>query len=270
MTFALYSREAPESEHNVSGIFPRTGQHPTAGPAMPNTLTSWKEIGQYLGKGVRTVQRWEREAGLPVRRLTGGSRRAVIAIPEELDAWTLAATNSNCAIEFEAIRREIAGLRSENAELKARLERVESTRTPLFVIDDVGGGPVWLRDKLAAGSQNRANSVRARIGFAITLCSLSENGFEFAGVALLERAQRSADIIRNSLEWPGYVPSSQLEELRGMLLALEFRIEHIAQGANGANGSRAGRAASPRNSALVSWPSPRSQYPESEPSARSD
>jgi hypothetical protein len=34
---------------------------------MSSTLTSWKEIGQYLGKGVRTVQRWEQQMGLPVR-----------------------------------------------------------------------------------------------------------------------------------------------------------------------------------------------------------
>jgi hypothetical protein len=51
-------------------------------------LTSWKEIAQYLGKGVRTVQRWEQELGLPVRRPTGPlSKRAVLARPDDLDAW---------------------------------------------------------------------------------------------------------------------------------------------------------------------------------------
>ena len=51
-------------------------------------LTCWKEIAQYLGKGVRTVQRWEREFGLPVRRLPLSSGKgAVIARPHELDAW---------------------------------------------------------------------------------------------------------------------------------------------------------------------------------------
>src|SRR4051812_33630088 len=33
-----------------------------------NTLQSWKEIAAYLKRGVRTVQRWERSHGLPVRR----------------------------------------------------------------------------------------------------------------------------------------------------------------------------------------------------------
>ncbi len=50
-------------------------------------LSSWKEIAAYLGKGVRTVQRWERDLGLPVRRPVDQSDRVVIALPAELDAW---------------------------------------------------------------------------------------------------------------------------------------------------------------------------------------
>jgi len=49
-------------------------------------LNSWKEIAAYVGRGVRTVQRWERELGLPVRRPLG-SRRAVMALRQEIDAW---------------------------------------------------------------------------------------------------------------------------------------------------------------------------------------
>jgi hypothetical protein len=49
-------------------------------------LTSWKEIAAYLGKGVRTVQRWETELGLPVRR-PGSERHIVLALPTELDDW---------------------------------------------------------------------------------------------------------------------------------------------------------------------------------------
>ena len=37
--------------------------------ADPDRLNGWKEIAGFLGKGVRTVQRWERELGLPVHRL---------------------------------------------------------------------------------------------------------------------------------------------------------------------------------------------------------
>jgi hypothetical protein len=50
-------------------------------------LNSWKEIANYLGRGVRTVQRWERDLGLPVHRPKGKDRSAVLAFPEELNAW---------------------------------------------------------------------------------------------------------------------------------------------------------------------------------------
>jgi hypothetical protein len=51
-------------------------------------LSCWKEIAQYLGKGVRTVQRWEREFGLPVRRPKGiQCKSAVLADPQDLDVW---------------------------------------------------------------------------------------------------------------------------------------------------------------------------------------
>ena len=41
----------------------------------------------YLGRGVRTVQRWEREEGLPVHRLAHEKRGTVYAHREEIDAW---------------------------------------------------------------------------------------------------------------------------------------------------------------------------------------
>jgi len=50
-------------------------------------LNSWKEIAAYLGRGVRTVQRWEQELGLPVRRPRGKERSAVIALKPDIDHW---------------------------------------------------------------------------------------------------------------------------------------------------------------------------------------
>lgn len=48
-------------------------------------LTSWKEVAAYLGKGVRTVQRWERHDGLPIRRITGTTK--IVVRRDELDHW---------------------------------------------------------------------------------------------------------------------------------------------------------------------------------------
>jgi TolB-like protein/tetratricopeptide (TPR) repeat protein len=50
-------------------------------------LGSWKEIAGYLGRSVKTCQRWERELGLPVRRLDGTPKAHVFASRDELDTW---------------------------------------------------------------------------------------------------------------------------------------------------------------------------------------
>jgi hypothetical protein len=56
----------------------------------PRFLSGWKEIANYLGKGVRTVQRYERQLGLPVRRPAGKPRASVVATKAEIDAWVAA------------------------------------------------------------------------------------------------------------------------------------------------------------------------------------
>jgi hypothetical protein len=56
-------------------------------PASTEVLSSWKDIAQYLKRGVRTVQRWESELALPVRRRRGKRRAGVSAIRSEIDIW---------------------------------------------------------------------------------------------------------------------------------------------------------------------------------------
>lgn len=53
---------------------------------MGSELHSWKEIADYLGVTIRTAQRWEKEQGLPVRRLPG-ERGRVLALAGDLDEW---------------------------------------------------------------------------------------------------------------------------------------------------------------------------------------
>ena len=86
---------------------------------MNRVLTSWKEIAQYLGKGVRTVQRWEREYGLPVRRLKSESHRAVLAIPEEIDGWVHSQTATE-SCELERLRNEVERLRIQIESLQQK------------------------------------------------------------------------------------------------------------------------------------------------------
>lgn len=50
-------------------------------------LNSWKEIAGYLGRGIRTAQRYERDFRLPVHRPAAKMRGSVIAFTDELDKW---------------------------------------------------------------------------------------------------------------------------------------------------------------------------------------
>jgi len=60
---------------------------PDDNSTLSPVLTGWKEIAKYLHMGIRTVQRYELEQKLPVRRLSGNLRGPVIASKLELDLW---------------------------------------------------------------------------------------------------------------------------------------------------------------------------------------
>jgi hypothetical protein len=86
-------------------------------------LNSWKEIAAYLGRGVRTVQRYERDLNLPVRRPRGKSRSAVIALADELDNWLRNAPTQEIAPDPE-VRRPVVTVRiRETIESSAELRR---------------------------------------------------------------------------------------------------------------------------------------------------
>src|SRR5262245_26038307 len=85
-------------------------------------LDSWKEIAAYLGRGIRTVQRWEREEGLPIRRLAHAERGSVFADPTELTEWWKSRQIA------PAEKTPIAGA----AVVEPRLQRVTSTTAATF------------------------------------------------------------------------------------------------------------------------------------------
>ncbi|RPI11345.1 MAG: hypothetical protein EHM65_07175, partial [Acidobacteriales bacterium] len=66
--------------------FPNREPARTSG-APEDRLDSWKEIATYLHRGTRTVQRWEREEGLPIHRLQHDKLGSVYAFKAELEAW---------------------------------------------------------------------------------------------------------------------------------------------------------------------------------------
>lgn len=55
-------------------------------------LNGWKEIANYLGRAVRSVQRYEADLKLPVRRPKAADHSGVFAFSDELDEWLQRAT----------------------------------------------------------------------------------------------------------------------------------------------------------------------------------
>jgi hypothetical protein len=72
--------------------------HPTGSDDAPEgrRLDSWKSIADYLGRDRTTVMRWERESGLPVRRIPGKGR-SVYAYTSEIDRWLAAHSGLSAA-----------------------------------------------------------------------------------------------------------------------------------------------------------------------------
>jgi len=93
-------------------------------------LNSWKEVAEYLGRGTRTVQRWEQDLGLPVRRPRGKRHSAVMALRQDLDTWVRNRPQINhqesgpIPWECSAIRETIRtsrGLRTQSRQLRTEL-----------------------------------------------------------------------------------------------------------------------------------------------------
>jgi hypothetical protein len=102
-------------------------------PAESTVLSSWKDIARYLGKGVRTVQRWELQLGLPVRRPVGASQKsAVLLYRRDVDAWL--------ATHFSARpqNQETALTNTDLARstLKERIRKAQELRTTHSVLTE--------------------------------------------------------------------------------------------------------------------------------------
>ncbi len=109
---------------------------------MNKMLSSWKEIAHFFGKGVRTVQRWEKTLDLPIRRPPGAPSNVVLARTSDLEEWmhrSAAAREAvsqqdpqvdalqNAISELEVEIRSLAGVTPQPVEASAE----KSTAQPL-------------------------------------------------------------------------------------------------------------------------------------------
>jgi hypothetical protein len=99
-------------------------------------LDSWKEIAVYLGREVRTAQRWEKREGLPVYRQFHVKAGTVWAFKHEIDAW---------------LKNRCQAL-SKSAPRVSLLEHSADWSSPTVLVARQTGNSCWLCLVVAPGS----------------------------------------------------------------------------------------------------------------------
>jgi hypothetical protein len=111
-------------------------------------LNGWKEVSNYIERGVRTAQRWEALLGMPVHRPALKDRSAVVAFSDELDRW-LARTAPDS--QDEVLARGVV------------LSRIqESLRALNEQAAEVASQSRMLREQLGHSRENRRKMADAR------------------------------------------------------------------------------------------------------------
>ena len=88
----------------------------------PAVFSSWKEIAQYFGKSVRTVQRWERTLDLPVIRPENTSGNIVMAKVSDLEAWLQQPAERDVSVRASEVTQNWAKSRYECRKRVAKME----------------------------------------------------------------------------------------------------------------------------------------------------
>jgi tetratricopeptide (TPR) repeat protein/type II secretory pathway predicted ATPase ExeA len=114
-------------------------------------LDSWKAIAAYLNCGVRTVQRWEKTEGLPVRRHVHQAQATVYAFVSDIDRWReeradlVARGDALPPGAVEATRPAFVGRSHELERLHTLWRRALSgVRQVVFVTGEIGIGKTRL------------------------------------------------------------------------------------------------------------------------------
>ena len=147
----------------------------------PPFLSGWKEIANYLGKGVRTVQRYERDFGLPVRRPAGKPWGSVVATKPELDGWIMASPIR----EGFHLTRLPQGSNDATAAIKNGLDKMNQLRDQMMALRAEVKASVQLLRKSVHGLQGGLNQNRWYENTPMRFLkdsSRKEGGFELSEV----------------------------------------------------------------------------------------
>ena len=88
-------------------------------------LNSWKEIAAYTGRGIRTLQRWDRDLHFPVHHPHEAHCGVVSAFKDEIDLWFRTRHGEHSANSIHQDNYEARRLLLKNTQiLKARASRM--------------------------------------------------------------------------------------------------------------------------------------------------
>jgi tetratricopeptide (TPR) repeat protein len=165
-----------ESQPPVAGV---TGVASDARPGSSGErLDGWKAIAGYLGRDIRTVQRWELNEHLPIHRLEHKQRATAYAYSAELDEW-LAKRAPHDDVEAEAPTTAPA----------PGVSRWPKAAMVLALIAAVAAGMLAVRmfESRAAGQNNDTENAVAYAAFAEGSALYASRQYRDASIAL-ERA----------------------------------------------------------------------------------
>lgn len=142
-------------------------------------LHGWKEIASYVGLGVRTVQRYELDLMLPIRRPGGAGRSAVLAFSDEIDAWLgMTATRADWLNPQRVLASDI----NQSHPILLVEDRDEDVEYARFCLSDAGFREVVVfhdpRPAIEYLQRARDGEQPLPKGILLDLLLHQENGFE--------------------------------------------------------------------------------------------
>lgn len=119
-------------------------------------LNSWKAIAAYLNRTVRTVQRWEREEGLPIHRHGHRRSHSVFAYKHELDAWLASRNPEGVSLARPATPGEADQVSADPGPSAARSLRLPAFVAAIVAVSVLAAAAFWfLRSSPAVEATDR-------------------------------------------------------------------------------------------------------------------
>ena len=179
-------------------------------------LRSWKEISRYAGASIRTLQRWEKEFRLPIRRIATKKGAVVFAFKADLDTWFRARTQTaEMAVRDEHFRMmfmnsPLPSMVVDNARKILDLNQASSEMLGLERTQLIGKVANMLSDATAEYDEEEWNQF-LRAGASLGQRNLRRGDGALVGVEyVMKSVYPGLNVITALATHPGGVPRSKV------------------------------------------------------------